>query len=362
MRNESSGGPARRAFGELGLVVAGAVTSAGVNLFCSLVAKEWVYEWRWPLTLIVLVAFVAPVVWQRRKLGGLPALRAVTAVDTGEGSMDVFVVTRSGRVLYASYREHGAWSAWVDMDAPPGEWDVTAVVPTLGSVECFVVDGHGVLHMRRRDRGQWSRWRVVRPGGIGAGRPIRIVAAGVKAGHREIYAVTDKGHLVHAWRWDHEDWSDWYDSGLKHCADVAACSPKDDLIECFAVDRDGDVRHRWFWWDRWHEWENWGHPGSPARAITAFRKATDLQEMFVVGKAGDLAHRWHAGGQAWSEWAVSPTPGDLVDVAASTTSANTLQCLAIDTQGELWQTTFADPWQAWSEWRLVTEREHVGSP
>ncbi|MEA5364155.1 hypothetical protein VA596_31795 [Amycolatopsis sp., V23-08] len=343
----------------MSIVGLGAVASAGVNLLTSLAEKEWVHQSRWWLTALVLVGFLAPVVSRHRRREWRPVFRAVAAADTGEGAMDVVAVTRSGRVLWASYHEHGAWSEWLDLDAPTAAWDVTAVVPTLGSLECFVVDERGTLHILRRDRGQWSRWRVVKPRGAVDGRPMRIASASVKAGHREIFAVTDKGHLVHVWRWDNEDWSSWNNTGLKQCVDVAACSPKDDLIECFVVDRDGDVRHRWFWWDQWHEWENWGHPGSAGRALTSFRKATDLQEMFLVGKAGDLFHRWHAGGQTWSDWAVSPTPGDLVDVAAGTTSADTLQCLALDTQGELWQTTFADPWQAWSEWKPVAERVHA---
>jgi hypothetical protein len=327
----------------------GVIISAGVNLLTPLVATEWVHRWRWWLTVAVFVAVVAPAVWQRRAFPHDSVLRAVAAVDVGDGSMEVIAATKAGTVVSATYRQTGGWSGWTDRNAEGVTWDVTAVMPTRDVVEFFAVDRNGVLRMCRRDHAEWSAWQFVPPGGFRHGRLLRIAAVSLKAGHREVFAVTDTERLVHSWKSDGSPWSEWHDAGLGHCIEVAACSPKDDLIEAFVVDRDGDVWHRWFWVDHWSDWEKWGRPGSPGKAVTAFRRATDRQEMFVVGKAGDLGHRWHDGGGPWSGWAAMETPFDLDDVAAATTSADRLQCVGLDREGRLWLRSYDEGWAAWRQ-------------
>jgi ABC-type sugar transport system ATPase subunit len=166
---------------------------------------------------------------------------------------------------------------------PTAESGGAAVQPSRDVVEYYAVDRNGVLHGRRRDRGEWSSWRNVPTPQSGHARVVRISAASLKPGHRELYAVLDDGRMMHAWKWDDSPtWSEWYAAGIAGGTDVAACSPKDDLLEHFMLDRDGNVWHRWYW-DAWHEWENWGHPGSSARAVTAFRRAVNHQEIFVAG-------------------------------------------------------------------------------
>jgi hypothetical protein len=179
----------------------------------------------------------------------------------------------------------------------------------------------------------------------GHARVVRVSAASLKPGHRELYVVLDDGRLMHSWKWDDSSiWSEWHAAEIAGGIDVAACSPKDDLLELFMLDRDGDVWHRWYWEGAWHEWENWGRPGSSTRAVSVFRRAVDHQELFVAGKAGDLANRWHKGGEPWSDWGVLETPEDFVDVAGATTSAFHLWCLGVDKDGRLWSKSHDRVW------------------
>lgn len=332
--------------------VASVAVAVGVNLLTTLVPATWVRTWRWPLAVVLALLVLVPVLWAaRRKQRDRTRLRAVTTASDVSGEMDVVVVSHAGRVLTSTYRETGEWSSWSDLRLPADAWDVTIVCPRHKVLECFVVDRAGGLWTARRDRGSWAPWRRF-PKAPRHGRPIRVAAASLKAGHQELYCVTDTGQLLHSWKWHEHSWSSWYDSELPRCVDVAFCSPRDGLLECFAVDRDGDVWHRWFWEDdnKWSGWEKWGRPGSAATAVTAFRKASDHQEMFVVGAAGDLGHRWHRGGQPWSAWATMSTPSTLVDVAGGTTSAHRLHCLVLDVHGNLWHRRWDNKASRWLDW------------
>ncbi|MEV1120267.1 hypothetical protein AB0I91_34905 [Actinosynnema sp. NPDC049800] len=338
------------------LVLLGIVGAAGVNLLTSLADKEAVHRWRWPLTAVVLLAFVLPVFWKHR-LGSANApvrkLCRVAAVDNGEGGMDVLAVTKNGKVITATCTGKSLWSPWRVILETGFAWDVAAVVPRQGIVEYYALDRDGTIRMRTRDRGHLSTWQVVRILGDTHGRAMCVASSSLAPGHRELMVITDSGRLLHAWRTDGQGWSQWHDSGLAGARDVTVCAPHDGLFENFAVDADGEVWHRWFW-ERWTEWERWGRPGSPARAVSAFRKLTEYQELFVVGDAGDLGHRHHQRGHAWSDWLVMDTPAGVIDVAGSTTSPNSLRCLIVDSEGALWLRPYDGTGNRWLDWCRVS--------
>lgn len=332
----------------IGVGLLTAVVGAGVNLLTAPVDGGWTSRWWVWITVGVLVAVIAVAYLQRRP-GRAVVVRAVAASDTGHGTMEVLVATTTGAVLATEMHEEGTWEPWTR--SPGQAWDVAVVQPSLDVVEHYVADRDGALRGRRRDHGVWSGWRPVPSPPARHARVVRLAAASLKPGHRELYVVMDDGRLMHSWKWDDSStWSEWYDAGLSGMIDVAVCSPKDGLLEHFAIGRDGDVWHRWYW-DEWSPWENWGRPGSPAKAITAYRRADDKQEVFATGKAGDLVHRWHTGGEPWSGWAVMETPQDFQDLAAGTTSSSRLWCLAVDRNGHLWQRSFHRRWDP--QWKRV---------
>ncbi|CRK59265.1 putative sialidase [Alloactinosynnema sp. L-07] len=339
------------------LVLLGLLGAAGVNLLASLADKETVHKWRWPLTVIVLLASIAPVIWKYRlRPKQVYNLQKIAAVHVGDGEMDVLAVTDAGAVLSSTCSEKNTWSPWrAHAEARPS-WDVAAVVPRQGVVEYFVLDHDGTIRMQTRNRMHRSTWQVVNISGNNGGRILRIAAASHEPGHRELFVVTDAGRTLHAWKLDGQGWARWHDSGLAGGRDVAVCSPKDGLLEHFVVDIDGAVWHRWFL-DGWSDWENWGRPGSPACAVSSFRKLTDYQEVFVVGSSGDLGHRHHKGGLDWSDWLVMDIPADFVDVAGSTTSPNSLRCLAVDRKGALWLRSYDGNMNQWLDWQRVPVRQ-----
>ncbi|MCR3754568.1 hypothetical protein [Lentzea californiensis] len=333
--------------------VIGLIGAIGANVFSAVIDPAWSKKNIWPLGIGVFVFVVGAAMWLHWWRSGARVVkaRAVAAVDTGDGIMEVVVATRSGAVLTAGYADNGTWSKWTDLRADRMSWDVTAVVPTSDVVEYYAVDTDGAVAMARRDRGKLSAWHaVLQP--PPSERIIRISAASWTPKQRELFGITDTGRSLHTWKWDGQPWADWHDAGLPACIDVAGCSPKNDVLEHFAVDRDGTVWQRWWYVDQgWVRWNNWGRPGSPAKCVASFRKAADFQEMFVVGKSGDLGHRWYSGHEGWSGWARMDTPpAGLDDVAAGTTSANNLCCVGLDKNGDLWLRTWSGEW---TEWRTI---------
>ncbi|MCS7480389.1 hypothetical protein ACFFQW_16690 [Umezawaea endophytica] len=330
----------------------GLISAIGANTLSAAIDPEWARKNIWPLGIGVFLFVVCTAVWLHRWRPGSRFLgaRAVAAVDTGDGIMEVVVATRSGTVLAMGYADNGTWSKWTDLRVDRMSWDVTAVVPTNHVVEYYAVDTEGAVRMARRDHGQLSAWHVV-PLVLPSERIIRIASASFAPKHRELFCITDTGRSLHAWKWDGQPWSSWHDAGAPGSIDVAGCSPKNDVLEHFAVDRDGTVWQRWYADQQWERWHNWGRPGSPAKAVTSFRKATDFQEMFVVGKSGDLGHQWHSGSEGWSGWRQMDTPpSGLDDVAAGTTSAHNLCCIGLDKNGELWLRSWSGEW---SQWRAI---------
>ncbi len=328
-----------------------AVVGAGVNVLTAPADGAWTGRWWVWVVIAVLVAVVAIAYLQARPARKL-VVRAVAAADNGAGTMEVLVASAGGAVLASAVHEDGTWEPWTSCSTPGQAWDVAVVQPSHDTVEYYVVDRDGAIRGRRRDRGSWTAWRTVPLPRSGHARVVRLTAASLKGGHRELYVVLDNGRLMHSWKWDDSStWSEWHDAGVAGIIDVAACSPKDDLLELFAVDRNGDLWHRWYWEGAWHPWGNGGHPGSPLKAVTVFRRADDFQELFAAGKAGDLWHQWHRGGEPWSDWAAMETPQDFQDVAGATTSAFHLWCLAVDKGGQLWQRSYDRGWAP--QWRRV---------
>ncbi|WP_157529754.1 hypothetical protein [Nocardia sp. NRRL S-836] len=328
------------------------VIAVGVNAVSAAIAPEWSRKNVLWLAVAVFVFAVGTALVLRRWRAGtsLAGARAVAAVDTGDGVLEVLQVSRSGSILVSGHAENGEWSAWNDLRAGGKAWDVAAVVPANDVVEYFVVDTEGVLRTARRDRGQLSAWHPVPIAGV-RGQLVRIAATSLMPGHREVFAVTDGGRVLHAWKWDGTPWSAWSDAGLAGCIDVAACSQRDGVLDHFAVDRDGAVWQRWYADEQWHDWENWGRPGSAARAVSAYRKAGGFQEVVVAGKSGDLGNRWYSEEEGWSSWGVLDTPpAGLDDVAGGTTSAHHMHCVGVGKGGDLWSMSWSG-W--WSSWRAV---------
>ena len=359
MQIESRAKPAHGVVRDVLLVVLGLFGAAGANLLTSLADKETVHRWRWPLTIAVLLAFIVPVIWKHRTgvvKASVRKFSRVAAVDTGESAMDVLAVTENGKVVSATCSDKNLWTPWRVILEAGFAWDVAAVVPRQGIVEYFALDRDGTIRMCTRDRGHWSTWQLVSIIGNEHGRIMRVASASLQPGHRELMVVTDSDRLLHSWRVDGRGWSQWHDSGLAGARDVTVCAPQDDgLMENFAVDINGEVWHRWFW-EQWTEWERWGRPGSPARAISAFRKLAEFQELFVVGDAGDLGHRHHQRGRDWSDWLVMDTPVDVVDVAGSTTSPNSLRCVIVDREGMLWVRSYDGSGNRWLNWIRVSSK------
>jgi hypothetical protein len=270
----------------------------------------------------------------------------VAAASHGDGGAEVIAVTATGSVLTATYTEDGNWSEWTDLCAEGVTVDVTAFARVQDEVEYFAVDSHGALRTMRRGRAGTTSWRAV-GGTVPGGRLRRIASVSHADDHREVFGITDTGHGVHMWSDGDGDWSAWHDMWSPSGRDVAACSTKPKLMECFVIDRDGDVWHRWWWEKRWVDWYSWGREKHAAVAVAAFRNTNELQEMLVADSTGRLAHRWYPVDASWSDWTPMPAPEPMVDVAGAATSGRKPNFFTVDRDGRLWQRAYDEGWGPW---------------
>lgn len=349
---------------DVALIAAAASTAGGVVVAVAVNLVSSAYQlrlgtWPWLIAVAVVVAAIAwPffVIYFRRWRCGPESLRAVAATQGESRHLELFAVTDVGRVVWSTYRQMDTWSRWRYLPLS-NIVDVAAVSPTARTIELFAVDRSGQMWCLTQTDGTWSSKSAV-PDSMAHGRLTRLCAASIRAKHREVYACTEGGRVVHNWRIDGKSWEGWSDSGLRHWAvDVAASSGHDELLDNFAVQRDATrLWHRYFW-NKWHEWSEMHPPGSAGIAVAAYRQADEHQEVFVVGSSGDIHHRWWTRGSNWTAWASMHPPdteAKLRDAAAGITSAHHHQLLVVDEDGLLWHKEWSKDYGGdWSTWRCV---------
>lgn len=326
-------------------LVAGLLTAAGGAAIGAMADSLPSALRSWQVLAGISVVAIAVAVVLQVERSTARGLRRVAAVSHGGGVVEVIAVTADGAVVAATYTEDGTWSEWADLAAVGETVDVTALVRVEDSVEYFAVDGHGVLRTMRRGRDRTTSWLPV-GGNVPGGRLRRIASMSYSADHREVFGITDAGRGVHMWSNGEGDWSAWHDMLSPAGRDVAACSTRPELIECFVVDRDGDVWHRW-WLERWVDWYSWGREKHAAVAVAALRSTNETQEMLVADSIGRLAHRWHKVHESWSRWEPMPAPERMVDVAGAVTSGWKPNYFTVDREGQLWQRSYDDGWGPW---------------
>jgi hypothetical protein len=125
-------------------------------------------------------------------------------------------------------------------------------------------------------------------------------------------------------------------------------------MECFVVDRQGRIWHKWYLDRHWSGWARLGEPDgmSAPVAISALNGEERHQELFVVGTSGEFSHRWHWQGEVWGTWHNIPAPEHLIDIAASITSRSRFLVVAVSSSGKLWQRSYA-PVENWSAWERI---------
>lgn len=194
--------------------------------------------------------------------------------------------------------------------------------------------------------------------------PALVRVAGVSSGngHREIFAVTAAGELVHRWRYS--DWSDWdmMDNPVP-AQDVAATSPADGRLACAVADVYGRVWHR-FWSGReWTDWQKMPVPHKTASpvltriAMVSGWRGEDHghQEIFAVTAAGEVVHCWRdAKSPTWSDWHAKAVPAPAADITATSNSSGHIECLIVCSDGRLYYQWFSKKMR-WSAWRPIND-------
>ncbi len=263
------------------------------------------------------------------------------AATSVRGKVDIFVVNTDGKLLRWRSSE-----GWKEPLPPLGAraFDVASISDADGQVICFASDKSGRLWCWESKDGGRRVWEEFG----GSPRPVKIVAVDAVSGwpgHQEVFAVTADGGLHHCWKSGNESWSTWEymrrASEVK-CRNVALSAPTNGIIECFIVDQDGRVWHRWF--NRAsHKWSELVHLTTQTtflhKRISVVNDKDGHQELFSVSTGGELYHREHWQGSDWSysDWNSLSNRTKAVDVAASSSSGGSMECILCESNGQLWR-------------------------
>lgn len=329
--------------------VSSIAVGALVNILTSLLNPDLLRPWWWGFTLLLVAAVFLSVYGWRRDL----RIRRVAVCSTGDGSLHLFAVTTGGSVLTREFRHERSWGGWTRLRFPGKAWDIAAIMPGEGALEIYVADQEGVVWSRRKNRGGWQDWAAL-SNDQALGPVVAVAAISGGPEHREVFAVGQNGRAGSRWQMDGHPWSPWGLIGRSDARDVTVTRPARNIMECFVLDRAGELWHRWYVDRSWSDWNSLGHPAdrSTSIAVTGLSGEKRHQEVYVAGADGDLAHRWHWQGHEWDRWYGMPSPDHVIDLAGGTTSRSRFRVIAVGHTGALWQRSYR-PESNWSVWEKI---------
>lgn len=324
----------------------------------------------WMLPVETIASLWAPLAHRVERADGTVsigelALTALAACSPWPGGHEVTAVTAMGGLVRRTWAQN-RWSHWHQVDADVPVLDVAVAAFDAGRSMCVVTDVHGrAARSSSEPPGtEWSSWYQMRPMAITVSPALaRVAAVSSGNGHREIFAVTKAGELVHRWRYS-GDWSDWDLMGNPMpVSDIAATSPADGQIACAATDIHGRAWHRFWSGSKWTDWQKMAAPQKTASPIltriamvSGWRGEDDgHQEIFAVTAAGEVVHRWrNANSRDWSDWNTKAVPGPAVDITATSNAMGHLECLVACSDGHLYYQWFSKKTR-WSTWRPIND-------
>jgi hypothetical protein len=242
--------------------------------------------------------------------GFFPTGAHLAAVARMPEHLDVFAVGNDGHMYMSWWQQGQDWSGvhdnWLLLGGafPPGA-SVAAVARMPGQLDVFAVSKDGRMYQAWwHDGANWSA--LVPIGGFfPAGAPVAAVARMPE--HLDVFAVGNDGHMYMSWWQQGQDWSGVHDNWLllggafPPGASVAAVARLPGQLDVFAVGTDGRMYHAW-----WHDGANWSTfvpiggffpPGAPCSAVARLQNHLDV---FAVGNDGQMYSSWWHDGSDWS--------------------------------------------------------------
>jgi CHAT domain len=234
----------------------------------------------------------------------------IAVASSGPGRAEVFAVDRRSNLWYRRWRQDEGWADW-EMGTHQAASPVAA---------CSLEDGHVGLVMAGQDArtvrygfdqgsAGWSPWTTLdAPGGPQAAALTRMAAVGVRGQSLNIWALRADGKISH-WSCPRSDaeqtWNeaeDWIAPG--GTVDIAAASRGPGHAEVFAVDRHGNLWHRWWLQDEgWAEWQKLiDHVAAP---VAACSYADGHIQVFVTDPESDVIKYSSSSVPAsWDSWKI----------------------------------------------------------
>ena len=238
--------------------------------------------------------------------GGL--ITDIAATSRGPGHAEIFAVDRHGNLWHRCWQDKG-WANWQKFDGHVAA-PIAACSFADGHIQVFVTDpdNNAVRYQSSPAPARWDEWTSLDGlGGPEAAMPVRLATVGKREQYLDAWALRADGRLSHSW-WPQEDkqaWSKPEDfAAPSGTVDIAAGSRGPGHAEIFAVDRHGNLWHRW-WQDegRWVDWQKFdGHVAAPVAACSS---ADGHIQVFVTDPLnGVIKYSSSSVPGSWDPWEV----------------------------------------------------------
>lgn len=245
--------------------------------------------------------------------------------SSGRYGVEVFAVTRTGKLVSAHWAPGGEREPWVVREADRGHRGVAAAKVGVNRIDIYSITGDEIARYRLENR----IWKLPQPMAMPAdsGHPLALAAqdGGLRS---DLLVLTDRHLLRRTFNAARGRWSGWEERQLLSAGHgLAASSLGPDHLEVFVNDNQ-TIWHQWrqdaVGWSGWHEFTPCS-VDSPVR-IAAGSRSRGYQDLFALGAGGRLVGTGYGEPEGWASWsdvltpqdaAVAPTPNEAYDRVSS---------------------------------------------
>lgn len=293
----------------------------------------------------ITVEMIPRGLWDKVSAGRAVLGATVSAVASGDGRFDLFLVGLDRRIYTAAW--DGVWSEWnsIGTGTAPDGAQITPIRRKPDRIDLFVVGDNGAIYTNWWD-GVWQNWQPVGDGTAPTGSAVTALS---RDGATMDLAVVGDNERIYTAHFA-GDWSPWEPIGEGtaplRSPITAVTSPQ--RVALYIVGNNGQV-HESVWANGWHQWTPIGNLVAPPRTpITAVNTAPGRIDLFLVGEDSAIyTNTWRG---VWGAW--TQVGHDLLapcsPIAAVATMPNSISLYIIAGDGRV---VTASLWEErWSEW------------
>lgn len=234
----------------------------------------------------------------------------IAASSRGPGHAEVFAVDLHGTLWHRWWLRGEGWADWQEFTGQVSG-PVAACSLADGYIEVLIADHNRrtVRHSVSPSSATWNPWTTLDGlAGPGAAALTRLTAVGVRGQSLDAWALLEDGTLSHTWRPRAEGGQTWSEpedfAAPGGTVDIAAASRGPGHAEIFAVDRNGNLWHRWWLQDEgWVIWQKFTSGVAAPVAACSFSDG-HIQVFATNPETGEVKYSSSSVPASWDTWKV----------------------------------------------------------